>query len=224
MRGRLLLVLGDVVEGRAGDVVFQLEGVDKRRALESIVEDWNAARVAGRAPARTVVFVDDGADYYDLLDSVFGASEHWREGIACLARQEYWQAHEEWEDVWKFLGGSALRDALQGLIQFAAACYKPQQVVMALESGAAGKQRGMGALVASAARYFRNAELLMEGTGPRPGFGFGAVQRGLAMLEDVQAGWVSGGLLLDEVQEQVEVIAGMVVESLAGEGVELFRG
>src|SRR5690554_5490353 len=55
MRGRLLLVLGDVDDVRAGDVVFRLEGDNTRAEFASIVDGWEAGKLAGEAPARTLV-------------------------------------------------------------------------------------------------------------------------------------------------------------------------
>src|SRR5690554_2244858 len=177
MRGRLLLVLGDVVDARAGDVVFRLEGDDKRAEFASIVEGWEAGKLAGEAPARTLVCVADVEDYWDLLGGVLGAGEQWRAGITCVGQGEYWDAHEAWEDVWKFLGNGVLQDVLQGLIQFAAACYKTQQV--AVDFGDEVKQqRGMRALLGSSARYFERAEGRV-GDGVRVGFSVEVVRGAL---------------------------------------------
>lgn len=46
-------------------------------------------------------------------------------GVDLYNHHCFWEAHEEWEELWKAaLGAGAARDFLQGLIQCAAACLK----------------------------------------------------------------------------------------------------
>jgi predicted metal-dependent hydrolase len=48
--------------------------------------------------------------------------DHWKIGIRCFNRGDYWKAHEEWEQVWKTLPNPE-RGWIQGLIQAAATFY-----------------------------------------------------------------------------------------------------
>lgn len=188
------------------------------RSLELIVEAWEAAKTAGYVPKRTEIYVYEAGLYRELLDTFFRVNEQWRKGVECLVAGEYWQAHEEWEDVWAILPESALRDALQGMIQFAAACYKPQQALAG--AGMEGIQRGMGALVVSAAGYFRKAEAGVAGdderAGPLPGFALAAATQGIQQLEDVRKRWVAGDFSLEEVGRRVAGIAAEVAAGLEG--------
>jgi len=49
-----------------------------------------------------------------------------RRGVALFNAQQFWDAHEAWEDVWRLELGDRRRH-LQGLIQLAAAFVKLQQ-------------------------------------------------------------------------------------------------
>jgi hypothetical protein len=84
--------------------------------------------------------------------------KEWSEGLARLENEKYWLAHESFEDIWRTLPeGSAPKKVLQALIQFAAACYKCQQVSQDGKTEM-GMQRGMKALIESGRGHLDDAE------------------------------------------------------------------
>lgn len=56
-------------------------------------------------------------------------TEHplWQQGWAQFQRQEYFAAHESWEDLWRQRLPSDVKQGLQGLIQLAVACVHVQR-------------------------------------------------------------------------------------------------
>lgn len=85
-------------------------------------------------------------------------TDEWKEGIEQLAAGEFWEAHESWEALWRELPGSAARESMQALIQFAAACYKVTQV----RQGRAmdDMQQGMAGLIGRGLEHLRRADQL----------------------------------------------------------------
>jgi predicted metal-dependent hydrolase len=63
-------------------------------------------------------------------------------GIELFNRQEFFEAHEVWEDAWREERDDSARIFLQGLIQVAAGFVKMQR----------GQPRGMGSLLLGGAR------------------------------------------------------------------------
>lgn len=133
----------------------------------------------------------------------------------CLKSGEFWQAHEEWEQIWARLPRSPLRCYLQAMIQVAAACYKPQQVRMK-QCPVQGMQRGMGALLETAVNHLDAADGLRSAFAPVAGFEASDILDAVNQLRELQNTWVEEGLELGEVEQGVEAIATQLAERLEG--------
>ena len=83
-------------------------------------------------------------------------TDDWQRGIEDLAGGDFWEAHEAWEEIWRELPASAAREAMQALIQFAAACYKLDQVRDGRQVG--DMQQGMAALIGRARGHLDRAD------------------------------------------------------------------
>lgn len=151
-----------------------------------------------------------------MAEDLLHAQSRWEAGLSCLGREAYWQAHEEWEEIWSALPKSALRFALQAMIQVAAACYKPQQVRLK-QDPVARMQKGMGALIKTAGRHLEAAGGALSGDDLRPGFSLAPVAEALDDLSEVHAAWVSKGLELSQVEARVKPIAAQLSASLGGQ-------
>src|SRR5579872_1167764 len=57
------------------------------------------------------------------------ATEAFRYGVDLYNRSYFWEAHEAWESLWQDLEDGPTREALQGLIQLAAAHLKEHMQV-----------------------------------------------------------------------------------------------
>ncbi len=218
-------VLLEVGEGRLARqsvvVVSQISSVRKEDLGERI----------GVLSEERVEQILDGLRFQQR--SFFGGKvrviEPWEQGIVCLEQRAYWDAHEAWEAIWTALPASALRDNLQGLIQFAAACYKPQQVRAGKSE--AGMQRGMAALLASAAGYLgvaaRESSEKFGRNALDPAFDVAVVQAGIERLQHVLDAWRAGALDLSSVEDQVhsiaEDVAGALCEQTLGSAGFLVR-
>ena len=131
----------------------------------------------------------------------------WQDGVLMLASGEYWEAHERWESIWIGLPVSAHREALQALIQFAAACHKVKQA----RAGRAesGMQRGMGILIESAKGHLGAAAPC-----PGPDFEVEALEEALDALSDVLTLWKAGEALM-AVEARIEAIATALASRLS---------
>ncbi len=158
-------------------------GVDPAASFRILHDAW---RAAPRRPARTELYVFDYPLYTDLLEA-----QGWRQGLDLLGAGDFWDAHEAFEDIWALLPDSPAREALQALIQIAAACHKLHQ---AATRDPAGMQRGMQALLHTATAHLNAGHLdVRQDGGPErallPGFPLEPAHQTLAALTILLDDW-----------------------------------
>ena len=111
-------------------------------------------------------------------------------GLRCLETAAFWDAHEALEPLWKALPvGSARREAVQALIQFAAAGYK---LVQAERRSEPRMQRGMASLIVSARAHVEASRSASDAGSPAPGWDLAALEAGLDDLDAVHRRWSAG--------------------------------
>ena len=161
-------------------------GVEPGTSLALIREAWVNAP---QRPPQTRVVIFEAALCETLLGDI-----GWREGCDALGSGRVWEAHEHWEALWRLVQPSPAREALQAMIQFAAACHKTVQA----RDGAdvPGMQRGMDALIASGRGHLEAAQ-----TPGSPAPGFSPLVLGVALdsLAEQTARWRAGVDVEDEV-------------------------
>lgn len=114
----------------------------------------------------------------------------WQQGLEDLEAGRYWEAHESWEDVWLELPESEAREAIQALIQYAAACYKVDQVAQG--RSADDMQKGMKGLLERAREHLDSAESLGS---PRTSWELDRLAAALDRIEGILQHWRSGAPL-----------------------------
>lgn len=119
-------------------------------------------------------------------------------GLNLYRSGQYWDAHEEWEDLWQSLPtNSAARRATQALIQLAAICHKPEQAA----SGRSEKdmQTGMKRLLTTARAHL---EASFELPSPTPEWDRDALHQTLGIMAEIRRDWV-GGEDLTQIRDRV---------------------
>jgi predicted metal-dependent hydrolase len=112
--------------------------------------------------------------------------KEWSDGLTRLENEKYWLAHESFEDIWRTLPDeSSEREVLQALIQFAAACYKCQQVSKDGKTEA-GMKRGMKALIESGRGHLDDGEEVGDHGLESVAM---ALREGFGRLEDIHHDW-----------------------------------
>lgn len=175
-------------------------GVDPRTSLKLIRGAWHDAP---QRPPHTQVVVYEAALCEELLGDI-----GWQEGCDALAAGRFWHAHEHWEPLWRLVQACGAREALQALIQFAAACHK---TVQAREEGdAAAMRRGMDALIRSGVAHLDAAG---ASTSPTPGFAPSTLRASFDALAALAQRWREG----DDIADEVARVARECAERLVAE-------
>jgi predicted metal-dependent hydrolase len=130
----------------------------------------------------------------------------WEKGLRLVREGAYWEAHEALEARWHATDKGCARDAIQALIQFAAAAYKIEQA----REGRAPEsmQRGMAKLID------RALSLVDGSTIQQVGWEVDALAAALRELDGVRGQWVAGASNA-VVAEQAHEVATRLVDTLA---------
>ena len=144
----------------------------------------NAWSDASHRPALTEIYISDFDLYTELL-----ADLGWTEGSQRLRLGAFWDAHESFEEIWCLLPDSPAREALQAIIQIAAACHKLDQ---ATSKNPAGMQRGMQTLLGTARDHLAQAHKPRD---LQPGFSLHAPRHTLDELASILDDWRDGAPL-----------------------------
>ena len=176
-------------------------GVDPAASFRIIQKAW---RDGPYRPGRTEIYVFESEVYIELLRGL-----GWEESFEHLKSGAFWDAHEGWEEIWSLLPESPAREAVQVLIQIAAACHKLDQ---AATREPAGMQRGMRALLVSAGEHLERARL--PGS-PEPGFSLSAVQKTLDELHLVLEDW-QGGQSIEELRGRAMALGAGLAGEISG--------
>lgn len=153
-------------------------GVSPDESFAIIREVWEGSE---ERPDETLLYVFD-----PILAERLVVGTDWTAGCAALCEGRFWEAHEHWERVWRLLPESAAREAVQALIQFAAACHKTVQL-----GAPDAMQRGMAALIESGRAHLDAAHRVPQKPGVR--FDLALIRGAFAELDDVQTTWPQPG-------------------------------
>lgn len=124
-------------------------------------------------------------------DCDFDAGDARRRGLDLFRGGHYWDAHEEWEDLWQSLPtGTAARRATKALIQLAAICHKPEQA--AKNRTEEDMQRGMDRLLTTARAHL---DASFECSPPEPPWNRQHLALMLDRMDDLFEQWKQGASL-----------------------------
>lgn len=132
--------------------------------------------------------------------------KEWRRGLELIEKGEYWAAHEALEVVWLGEPDGATRDAVQSLIQFAAAAHKLEQTRRGRSPES--MQRGMEKLISRAMRLIESSD------GARPSWNVDALREALEELDEVRRAWCRHGSV-DRAGQRADEIARRLTAELA---------
>lgn len=139
------------------------------------------------------------------MGSTFDDNERWfEEGLRLIREGEYWEAHESLEELWTRAPEGAEREAMQALIQFAAAAYKIDQVDDGRDPES--MRRGMAKLVESAISRLDEA-------GAQVAWDVTALREALGRIDTVREEWSRHGDV-DRARHQARQVALTLVERL----------
>lgn len=137
-----------------------------------------------------------------------GVQRGWATGLSLIESGAYWEAHEALESLWHDTDAQVRSDAIQALIQFAAAAYKIEQARDG--RGESSMQRGMGKLIKKA------LALLSGASSVDAGMDVDALERALREMEVVREQWVRGGTA-ERAAAAARDVASVLVDRMRGE-------